>query len=78
MALDAKVIILKILKYVLKRVSFGSKDCTKELKQAARLASFCHLDFISDPLIASLKAVYVSFHSIQPDINYYYYFFILN
>ena len=41
-----------MFKYVLKRVSFGSKDCTKELKLEcayswARLASF------SDPLIAS-------------------------
>ena len=46
------------VKYVLKRVSFGSKDCTKELKLEcayswARLASFCHLGFISDPLIVS-------------------------
>ena len=45
------------LKYVLKRVSFGSKDCTKELKLEcadwARLASFCHLGFTSDPLIVS-------------------------
>ena len=42
---------------VLKRVSFGSKGCTKELKPEcayifwATLASFCHLGFISDPLI---------------------------
>ena len=47
------------VKYVLKRVSFGSKDCTKELKLEcaiiswARLASFYHLGFISDPLIVS-------------------------
>ena len=47
------------IKYVLKRVSFGSKDCTKELKLEyayiswARLASFRHLGFISDPLIVS-------------------------
>ena len=46
------------VKYVLNRVSFGSKDCTKELKLEyayfwARLASFCHLGFISDPLIVS-------------------------
>ena len=44
------------VKYVHKRVSFGSKDCTKELKLEcafswARLASFCNLSFISDPLI---------------------------
>ena len=43
-------------KYVLKTVSFGSKDCTKELKLEcayflARLASFCHLGLTSDPLI---------------------------
>ena len=41
---------------LVKRVSFGSKDCTKELKLEyayflARLASFCHLEVISDPLI---------------------------
>ena len=47
------------VKYVLKRVSLGCKDCTKELKLEcayffwARLASFCHLGFISDPLIVS-------------------------
>ena len=46
------------IKYVLKSVSFGSKDCTKDLKLEcafswARLASFCHLGFISDPLIVS-------------------------
>ena len=47
------------VKYVLKRVSFGSKDCTKELKLEcaffswARLASFCHLGFISNHLIVS-------------------------
>ena len=46
------------VKYVLKRISFGSKDCTKEMKlecafSRARLASFCHLGFISDPLIVS-------------------------
>ena len=45
----------KIFKYVLKRVSFGSKDCIKKLKLSvhiswARLASFCHLGVISDPL----------------------------
>ena len=39
-------------------VSFRSKYCTKELKLEcayfwARLASFCHLGFISDPLIVS-------------------------
>ena len=44
------------VKYVLKRVSFGSKECIKELKLGvhifwARLASLCHLGFISDPLI---------------------------
>ena len=44
--------------YVVKRVSLGSKDCTKELKLEcayswARLASFCHLYVISDPLIGS-------------------------
>ena len=47
--------------YVLKRVSFGSKDCTKELKLEcaymciswARLIGFCHLGFISDRLIVS-------------------------
>ena len=44
--------------YVLKRVSLGSKDCTKELKPEcayfwARLASFCHLGVNSDPLIIS-------------------------
>ena len=46
------------VKYVLKRVSFGSKDCIKELKLECayfwtRLASFCHLGFISDPQIVS-------------------------
>ena len=46
------------VKYVFKRVSFGSKDCTKELKLEcayflARLASFCNLGFISDPLRVS-------------------------
>ena len=48
------------VKYVLKRVSLESKDCTKELKLECtyflswdRLASFCHLGFISDPLIVS-------------------------
>ena len=46
------------VKYVLKRLSFGSKDCTKELSQSvhifwARLASFCHIGFVSDPLIVS-------------------------
>ena len=45
-------------KYILKRVSFGNKDCTEELKLEcayswARLASFCHLGFTSDPLIVS-------------------------
>ena len=49
---------IPFIRYVLKRVSFGSKDCTKELKLEcayswARLASFCHLGFISDPLIVS-------------------------
>ena len=43
---------------LLKGVSFGSKDCTKELKLEcayflARIASFCHLGVISDPLIVS-------------------------
>ena len=52
------VTICSEVKYVLKRVFFGSKDCTKELKLEcayswARLASFCHLGFISDPLIVS-------------------------
>ena len=46
------------VKYVLKTVSFGSKDCIKELKQEcayswASLASFCHLGVISDPPIVS-------------------------
>ena len=46
------------VKYVLKMVSLGSKDCTKELKLEcaiswARLASFCHLGAIRDPLIVS-------------------------
>ena len=47
------------VKNVLKRVSFGSKDCTKELKLEcayipwARLASFCQLGFIIDTLIVS-------------------------
>ena len=46
------------VKYVLKRVPFGSIDCTKELKLEcayfwARLAIFCHLGIISDPLIDS-------------------------
>ena len=47
------------VKYVLKRVSFGGKDCTKQLKLEcayiswARLASFCHLGVISDPLIVT-------------------------
>ena len=46
------------VKYVLKRVSLRSKDCTKELKLEcacswAILARFCHLGFISDPLILS-------------------------
>ena len=46
------------VKYVLKRVSFGSIDCTDELILECayflgRLASFCHLGFISDPLIVS-------------------------
>ena len=47
------------VKYVLKRVSLGSQDCTKELKLKcayiswARLASFCQLGFISDPLTVS-------------------------
>ena len=43
---------------VLKRLSFGSKECTKELKLEcanfwARLASFGQLGLISDPLIVS-------------------------
>ena len=38
-------------KYFLKRVSFGSKECTIELK--LECAYFCHLGFISDPLIVS-------------------------
>ena len=46
------------VKYVLKRVSFGSKDCTKELKLEcayfqSQLACFCHLGYINDPLIVS-------------------------
>ena len=47
------------VKYVLKWVSFGSKDCTKELKLECayiswtRIAYFCHLGFISDPIIVS-------------------------
>ena len=46
------------IEYVLKRVSFGSKECTEELKLEcayfwARLASFGHLGLISDPLIVS-------------------------
>ena len=48
------------VKYVLKRISFGSKECTKELKPECayflgqtRLACFCHLGAISDPLIVS-------------------------
>ena len=46
------------VKYVIKRVSLGSKDCTKDLNQSvhiswARLASFYHLGVISDPLIVS-------------------------
>ena len=46
------------VKSVLKRVPVGSKDCIKELNQSvhiswARLASFCHLGFISEPLIVS-------------------------
>ena len=47
------------VKYVLKRVSFGSKDCTKELKpecayflgQTSKFLPF--IGFISDPLIVS-------------------------
>ena len=44
------------VKYVLKKFSFGSKECTKELKlecanYLAGLASFCNLGLISDPLI---------------------------
>ena len=47
-----------LVKYVLKRLSFGSKDCTKVLKPECayvwvRLASFSHLGFISDPLMVS-------------------------
>ena len=46
------------VKYVLKRVSFGSKDCTKELKLEcayflSQLACFCNLGYINDPLIVS-------------------------
>ena len=46
------------VKYVLKRSSFGSKECTKELKLEcpylrARLASFDRLCLISDPIIVS-------------------------
>ena len=46
------------VKYVLKRVSFGNKDCTKELKLECayflgQTSYFCHLGFISDPLIVS-------------------------
>ena len=45
------------LKYVLKRVSSGSKECTIELKLVhiflAKLAGFCHLGFSSGPLIVS-------------------------
>ena len=46
------------VKYVLKRVSFGSKDCTKELKLECayflgQTSKFCQLGFISDPLIVS-------------------------
>ena len=53
-----KYLMTALVEYVLKGVSFGSKDCTKELKLEckffwARLASFCHLGFISDPLIVS-------------------------
>ena len=44
------------VKYVLKKLSFGSKECTKELYKSvqiisAELASFCHLGLISDPLV---------------------------
>ena len=53
-------------KYVLKGVFFGSKDCVNELKLECayflgRLASFCHLGFISDPLIVS------KFHNVTHD-----------
>ena len=46
------------VKYVLKKVSFRSKECTKELKLECayflgRLASFGQLGLISDPLIVS-------------------------
>ena len=38
----------------LKRLSFGSKECTEELKLVwAILASFSHVGLISDPLIIS-------------------------
>ena len=42
----------------LKRLSFGSKECTEELKlecanYLGRIASFGHLGLISDPLIIS-------------------------
>ena len=44
---------------IFKRLSFESKDCNKELKLEcanflARLASFGHVGFISDPLIISM------------------------
>ena len=45
--------------YVLKRVSFGRKECTKELKLDCAycldqtIASFSQLGLISDPLIVS-------------------------
>ena len=52
------LILKKHLKYVLKRVSFGSRECTIELKLECayflgQTSSFCHLGFISDPLIIS-------------------------
>ena len=50
--------VYRSVKYVLKRTSLGSKDCTKELKLECayflgQIASFCHLGFITDPLIVS-------------------------
>ena len=45
------------VKYVLKRVFVGSKDCTKELKLECAYflgqTCFCQLGFISDPLTVS-------------------------
>ena len=55
---DQNVFRAKLGKYVLKMLSFGSKERTKEPKLEcayfwARLASFGHLGLISDPLIVS-------------------------